>query len=93
MNRVDYENWLKQEVAAGGMTQEQMDDLLSQKVLFDDNRQTIEKDHKGWYVGYVSGQMIVDRTFSGLSKQAKKVHEGSMLYFEPVGFSMMDGSR
>jgi hypothetical protein len=85
----EFENMLAEQVKTGGMTQPQMDELLAQQALFDSNRQTIETTHHGQFVGYVNGQMLVDKSYNDLSAQAKKAHPGRLLYFEPVGFSLI----
>lgn len=81
----DFETMLKEQVEAGQMQQSEMDDLLAQKKLFDDNRQTIEKEHKFKYVGYVNGEMLVAGTMHALLAEARKKHPGKQTYFEKAG--------
>ncbi len=63
---------LQEHVAAGAMTQAQMDDSIAQKALFDANRETIKANHDKKVVGYCSGEMYVGDTMQLLLAQTKK---------------------
>ncbi|MCC7529681.1 MAG: hypothetical protein IT342_14245 [Candidatus Melainabacteria bacterium] len=86
----EFETMLKDSVAAGQMKQSEMDDLLAQKAAFDANRVNIEATHKGKYVGYVNGEMIVADGIHQVLAKAKEAHPGKMTYFETVGSALFE---
>ncbi|MDR3612852.1 MAG: hypothetical protein P4L53_04745 [Candidatus Obscuribacterales bacterium] len=83
-----YKQSLEAEVASGGMTQAQMDDLLSQKSLFDANRPTIEATHKRKFVGFAGDQMFIASSLKDLKQMTQAQFPDRLFYFETVGFSL-----
>jgi hypothetical protein len=83
---------LEEHVLAGALTQAQMDELLSQKALFDANRESIRsnKDHDLKVVGYCNGEMFVGDTIHLLLAQTKAAHAGKLTYFENIGYEFND---
>jgi hypothetical protein len=79
---------LQDEVDAGSMTQDEMDDMLAQRDLYDTNRSVIEQDplNDGRYVGFVAGNMISATSTQGLVDQFETQLPGRLCYFETVGF-------
>jgi len=88
MTDPEFVAWLNEEVAGARMTPHQRDDLLSQKQLFDDNLGRLESDFQNQIVGYVAGQLLVDRDLHSLLATAGANYPGSMIYFEPIGFDL-----
>lgn len=76
---------LEEHVAAKALTKAQMDELLSQKKLFDANRETIRASHHLKVVGYCNGEMYVGDTIHLLLAQTKAAHPGKLTYFENIG--------
>jgi hypothetical protein len=92
MTDPEFQAWLRELVENGNMTRPQMDDLLSQKALFnsrfgegDDQRR---RDFLHRIVGYVADKLIEGRDIHTLLDQAESYFPGRMLYFEPIGFDL-----
>lgn len=88
----EFTDWLAAEVAGSRMTQEQMKDLLSQKLLFvinfgreDDPRRS---DFRLHIVGYVADKLRVHTDIHALLDAAKREFPDRMIYFEPIGFDL-----
>lgn len=81
---------LEEHVLAGALTQAQMDELLSQKALFDAARADIRANHEHKVVGYCNGEMYVGDTVHLLLAQTKAAHPGKLTYFENIGYKFND---
>ena len=74
---------LAKEVASGGMSAAQRDDMLEQKSLFDQALDDNRVAHRCHVVGYIGGQKLVAESVPDLLREAKN-HPGKMLYFEEL---------
>ena len=88
MTHEEFVQWLADEVQSERMTKSEMDDLLSQKTLFDQNRFTIESQFTRRVVGYVEGTRLNDESLHGLIDKANEKFPNKMIYFEPIGFNL-----
>ena len=86
----DFDALLEEEFDAGLMTQDEMDDMLAQRDLYETNRAAIEQDpsNDGLYVGFVAGNMITADIIQGLVDQFETQLPGRLCYFESVGFDI-----
>ena len=89
MTHQEFQNWLQDEVQNQRMTSSQMNDLLTQKTLFDNNRTYIELTFQSRVVGYVNDQMRVADTLHNVLNQSIQLFPGRMIYFEPIGFDLL----
>jgi hypothetical protein len=92
MTDTEFQAWLRELVENGHMTRPQMNDLMSQKALFnlrfgerDDPRR---RDFLHRIVGYIADQLIEGRDIHTLINQAESDFPDRMLYFEPIGFDL-----
>jgi hypothetical protein len=86
MTHEEFISVLAQEVQRHAMTERQMLDLLAQKAHFDALRRLIERQHRNKVVGFVGGKMHVETTLQKLLRHGRR---GKLVYFEPVGFSLI----
>ena len=70
------------------MTATQRDELLSQKAIFDFNRNSITQSHPNEVVGYVGNVQVSAKTVHELLNQTRQIFPGKIVYFEPVGFNL-----
>jgi hypothetical protein len=89
MTDTEYRTWLEEEVAAGKMSREQLEDLLAQKTCFESNRPEIEQSCVNKVVAYVAGQRLVGETLPEVVGRARKNYPDRMVYLESVGFSLI----
>jgi hypothetical protein len=80
----EFVNWLSYEVSNDRMTQAEMNDILSQKQLFDGNRSIIETEYNRKVVGYIANQLIVASGIHELIDAAKEKFPDNIIYFEPI---------
>lgn len=85
----EFAEWLSAESQAGVLTFAQVADLLSQRVLFDENRQWMELEFGNRLVGFAGNHRLVEDTVSALIRTARQVSPGRMLYFEPIGYAFI----
>ena len=86
MNYEEFAEWLRQELREHRLAESQVDDLLSQRLLFDNNRGSIETEFRLKVVGFVADEFYVKSSVSALLDYAAHMHPNRMLYFEPIGF-------
>lgn len=79
---------LEREVRTRRMTEPQMEELLVQKAHFDAHRQLIEQRYRNRVVGYARAQLEVADTVHELLGIVKRKEPGSLVYFEPIGFTL-----
>lgn len=89
MTHNEFIQWLAGEVQSERMTQNEMDELISQKELFEENRSMIETHFSRRVVGYVDGNLMNDERIHGLIDRANEKSPGKMIYFEPIGFTLL----
>lgn len=89
MTHEEFVNWLSDEVSNERMTHSEMKDLLHQKELFDSNRSLIETEYNWRIVGYVADQQRVAEDIHELIDAAKEQFSDRMIYFEPIGFTLL----
>jgi hypothetical protein len=88
MTDAEFREWLRAEVERGAMTQTQQEDMLEQKLYFDEHRAEIEQCHQHQVVGYVNGTREVGGTVAELLNKAQKKFAGRMVYFESIGYPL-----
>jgi hypothetical protein len=89
MTHEEFVDWLRDEVRNERMSESEMDDLLRQKRLFDGERSIIESEYYRRVVGYVAGYRRVANGIHELIDAAKAQFPDNMIYFEPVGFTLL----
>jgi hypothetical protein len=89
MTHEEFVGWLAEEFNNERLPESDMADLLRQKQLFDNNRSTIETEYEGHIVGYVAGDLRVADGIHQLIDEAKERFPDNMIYFEPVGFTLL----
>jgi hypothetical protein len=89
MTHEEFASWLRDEVGSERMTQPEMNDLLHQKELFENSRSIIEAENNRRVVGYVADQRWVADSTHGLIDSAKARFPDRMIYFEPIGFTLL----
>jgi hypothetical protein len=89
MTHEEFVNWLADEMSNERMTRPEMDDLLRQNRWFDGDRSVIETEYKGRVVGYVANELRVAEGAHELIDEAKTKFPDKMIYFEPVGFTLL----
>ena len=85
MADTEFRDMLESNIRRGWMTPQQRDDLLEQKVYFDQHRAEIEQQHPCRVVGYVNGTRFVGSTVNEIVTQAKERYPDRMIYLEPIG--------
>jgi len=88
MTHDEFVSWLQDEVSNRRMTQDQTDDLLAQKKLFDLDRGLLESSYQARIVGYIAEQRRDAGDIHELLEEAKTSFPGRMIYFEPIGFDL-----
>lgn len=89
MTSEEFVIWLRVEVGNQRMTESEMNDLLEQKRLFDDERSIIESKYYRRVVGYIAGHRRVANGIHQLIDGAKAQFPDKMIYFEPIGFTLL----
>jgi hypothetical protein len=77
--------WVRSLVQERRLTNDEADDILEQRRLFDEQRSIIEAEFDGSVIGLVSGQRIARRTMTELLDLAAVDFRGRQVYFEPMG--------
>lgn len=85
MSHDKFVKYEEEELDRGAINRKQMLDILIQKAHFDADRRTIEKRHRGRFVGFMDGKMYVKPTLQEILSVSKR---GRPVYFEPVGFDL-----
>ena len=90
MAETEFKDMLEKFVGEGQMTPQQRDDLLEQKVYFDQHRVEIAQQYPYRVVGYVNGIREIGSTVHEVLGKAKQRFPGRMVYFEPIGFELFE---
>jgi hypothetical protein len=94
MTHEEFRAWLREEVATGRMTLQQMDDLVKQQSLFvetfgsEENPRPLRQSYRMKIVGYVAEQLRAATEIHDLIDSSKREFPTRMIYFEPIGFDL-----
>jgi hypothetical protein len=86
MSFEEFAAWLRQELRERRLSENQVSDLLAQRLLFDKERGLIETEFHYKVVGYIANERLVTDSTTALLEGAARAHPNRMLYFEPIGF-------
>ena len=84
------EERLSSDVSVGLMTQDQMDELLTQRDFFESKREEIEAVYQNKMVGIADGQLFVGNSPHDVFDQVKAQLPGKLVYLEPIGFDLFN---
>ncbi len=77
--------WIRSLVQLRRLANEEANDILEQRRLFDEQRSIIEAEFDGSVVGLVAGQRIARQTTTELLDSAAADFGRRQVYFEPIG--------
>jgi hypothetical protein len=89
MSAVSLEERLLYDLKHGWITAEEIKEVLKQREVFNQQRQTIESKHYGKVVAIADGKLFVGNTVHEVLNAAKQFVPDKPAYLESVGFDLL----